>query len=86
MIRPISIAVATATPDADALVTQVNARLAAPWTSWDLRRGRTFNCDHESQVNVEAITRLFQAEGWTVTFTSDQRDGSFLRFTPGRLP
>lgn len=83
MIRAISATVAIATtPDVDALVAPLNLHLSKPWTRWERKTGRTFSCDHMAQAEVETVTRLFEAEGWTVAYTSDQRDGSFLRFTP----
>ena len=84
MIRAISATVAIATtPDVDALVAPLNAHLSRPWTSWERSQGRTFSCGHMDRAEIETVTRLFEAEGWVVTYTSDQRDGSFLRFIPG---
>lgn len=84
MVKPVTPAVIDAArPNVDTEVTRINAALSRPWTIHERLYGRCIT-PSGSGAEREEIMRLYSAEGWSVEFVSDQRDGDFLRFRSAR--
>ena len=66
--------------DVAAAVKRVDEGLRHQWTTWERRDGRTIQATLLGN-EPKSVVAAFEAVGWTVKYTDDQRDGAFYRFS-----
>lgn len=62
-------------------ISVVNTLLSKPWSGYERQYGRCIDLKVIGDMLVcEEVRRQYNAAGWKVTITHDQRDKSFMTF------